>query len=205
MPRYMITQSLLSSWDYVFNCAEGSEEEAKADFLRALSREKSEPNQAMLDGIEFETEVYAAAAGKPRQPHRKWESGIQKVAAIIRGAPVQLRVSREIEVAGMTFLVYGVLDALKAGTIYDVKYKVKSFNSVEVAGSYLNSAQHPAYFYCVPEAHEFQYLVSDGDDLYIERYTPQDCRHISEFIGEFVPSVRNMGLLDLYKEKWQAK
>ena len=226
MPRYLVTQSLLSSLDYVFNCWEGGEEDAMASFLQTLNREKSEPNKAMLDGIAFETLCYDIAAGRftpdfedaggvnkssygdseamGRNKYPKNYNGAHKIASLIRGAQVQVRAQREIEVAGMTFLVYGVLDALKAGTISDVKYKTKSFGSLDLAGSYLDSPQHPAYFYLVPEAHEFQYLVSDGEDLYIERYTPQESRHISTFIEEFIDSVRSLGLLDLYKEKWEA-
>ena len=54
MDRYLITQSLLSSWGYLFDCWEGSEEDAMASFLQSLNREKSEPTQAMLDGTAFE-------------------------------------------------------------------------------------------------------------------------------------------------------
>jgi hypothetical protein len=205
MPRYLITQSLLSAWAYTFDCAEGCEEDAKASFLQTLNRVPTEPTPAMLDGIAFENEVYAAASGAPRKPHSKWESGIQSVASILRGAPTQVKVSREINVLGRTFLVYGILDALKAGTIYDVKYKVKSFNSIELAGSYLNSPQHPAYFYCVPDAHQFVYLVSDGTSLYTERHTPEESPHISQFIAQFIPSIQQMGLLNLYLEKWEAR
>lgn len=203
MERYLITQTLLSSWAYQFNAAEGFEEEAKEDFLRTLRREKREPNENMKNGIEFEDEVYMAAA-IPRPPHKKWEDGILKVAHIIKGAPVQVKASRELQVGDMTFLVYGILDALKAGTIYDVKFLNSSMGSSELAGKYLESPQHPAYFYLVPEAFEFQYLVSDGKDLYIEKYTRDESRHISEFIAEFINSITQLGLLDIYKENWRA-
>ena len=116
MSRYLMTQSLLSSWAYAFDCSESNAEEAKESFVRALKREPSPANQAMSDGLAFEREVYAAAAGVKRDPHPQWESGIQKVATIIKGAPTQVKASREIEVGGYTFLVYGILDALKAGT-----------------------------------------------------------------------------------------
>lgn len=204
MARYLITQSLLSAWAYTFNCYESLADEAWEDFIHTLKREPDEVNQAKLNGRSFEDEVYAAAAGAKRSPNRKWENGIQKVAAIIRGAPVQVRASRELEVDGMTFLVYGILDALKAGIIYDVKYKDKSFGILDIAGDYLDSSQHPTYFYLVPEAREFQYLVSDGEDLYIERYTPQESRPLSSIIREFIPSITRMGLLELYKEHWEA-
>lgn len=204
MPRYLVTQSLLSSLDYIFNCWEGGEEDAMASFLQTLNREKSEPNKAMLDGIAFENAVYALTGAGKREYPDEWKNGVESVATYLRGAQVQVRASREIKVCGMTFLVYGVLDGLKAGTIYDVKYKAKNFKDLDIAGDYLNSPQHPAYFYLVPEAREFQYLVSDGEDLYIERYTPQESRHISTFIEEFTDAVRSLGLLDLYKEKWEA-
>lgn len=204
MERYLITQTLLSSWAYSFNAAEGYEEEAKEDFLRTLRREKREPNENMKNGIEFEDEVYMAAFF-PRPPHKKWEEGITKVASIIEGAPVQVKVARELQVGDMTFLVYGILDALKAGTIYDVKFLNSSIGSNELAGKYLESPQHPAYFYLVPEAFEFQYLVSDGKDLYIEKYSREESRHISEFIAEFINSITQLGLLDIYKEHWKAE
>lgn len=204
MPRYLITQSLLSSWAYMFDCYEGDEEEAKASFLQTLNREKVEPTKAMLDGIAFENAVYAFASTGKREYPLEWKNGVESVATYLKGAQVQVRASREIKVAGMTFLVFGVLDGLKAGTIFDVKYKAKNFKDLDLAGDYLNSPQHPTYFYIVPEAHEFVYLVSDGEDLYTERYTPPDTRDVADFISDFIQSLQSMGLLDLYKEKWEA-
>ena len=61
------------------------------------------------------------------------------------------------------------------------------------------------YFYIVPEAYEFQYLVSDGNDLYMERYTPDETRPLEEIIREFITGIKDMGLLEIYKEKWLAK
>lgn len=204
MEKYLITQSLLSAWNYIFDCQEGFEEEAKEDFLLALDRQKKEATQAMLNGLAFEDQVYAQAHGLPREPHEQWESGIRKVAAIIGAAPVQVKAKREIEVCGMTFLVYGILDALRAGIIYDVKFRNKSLGSEDIYGKYLGSAQHPAYFYIVPEATEFRYLVSDGEDVYQEVYTRDNTRFIGDIIAEFVKSLESMGLLERYKQHWMA-
>lgn len=206
--RYLITQSLVAAWGYMFDCHEGCEEQARADFIRTLKREPGEPSEAMLNGRAFEDAVYFAAAGEPREPHRKWESGIRQVAKIIQGAPVQVKVSRELFVAGERFLVYGILDALKAGVIYDVKFSSRSLGGSEgfhAYGKYLESPQHPFYLFMVPEAYEFQYLLSDGADLYIERYARADVRPAAEIIAEFISSLRDMGLMELYKEKWVAK
>lgn len=204
MEKYLITQSLLSAWNYMFDCHEDFEEEAKEEFLLVLDRQKKEATQAMLNGLAFEDQVYAQAHGLPRGSHEKWESGIRKVAAIVGTAPVQVKAKREIEVCGMTFLVYGILDALQAGVIYDVKFRNKSLGSEDIYGKYLNSPQHPAYFYIVPEATEFRYLVSDGEDLYQEVYTREGTRFIGDIIAEFVSSLESMGLLDRYKQHWLA-
>lgn len=204
MARFLITQSLLSAWAYCFDCYEGFEDDAREEFLRVLRREPGEQTEAMLNGVNFETGVYLAAAGLPDNPNPKWINGTKAVADIIRGAQIQVKASREIIVDDMRFLVYGILDALKAGVIYDVKFVNSRFNSLELAGRYLNSAQHPAYFYIVPEASEFKYLVSDGEDIYIEQYRREDVRSIGEIISEFIESLRGWNLLDLYKEKWLA-
>lgn len=205
MPRFLITQSLLSAWNYVHSCYEGCEEDAMDSFLSTLRREPSEVTDAMRDGIEFENAVYAEASGHLRPPHEKWEQGIQAVASFLKDAQFQVRVQREIQVSGITFLVYGVLDALGAGTIFDVKYKSKAFGSLELAGEYFDSPQHPFYFYLVPEARLFQYLVSDGTDLYIEQYTPEDTVNAEDLIAEFVEFLNVTGLMETYKEHWAAK
>ena len=156
MERFLMTQSLLSAWAYQFDCFEGCEDDAQAAFLRTLNREPGEVTEAMMNGRTFEDRVYRAAEGKTIRSDAKWREGALAIAEIIRGAQIQVKVSREIVVDGMTFLLYGILDALKAGVIYDVKFLSKSLSSADVYGKYLQSAQHPAYFYLVPEAREFQ-------------------------------------------------
>lgn len=175
-----------------------------AAFLSTLRREETEQTEAMLNGIEFENAVYAEASGQLRPPHPKWEYGITTIAELMKGAQFQVRVQREIEVAGVTFLVYGVLDGLRAGTIFDVKFKNKSFGSLDLAGDYFDSPQHPFYFYMLPEARDFLYLVSDGNDLYIERYTPEESVKAESLILEFLQFLKAANLLDVYKAHWQA-
>lgn len=202
MPRYLITQSLLSAWNYMFDCYEGYEEEARESFLCTLNREKVEPTEAMMNGIEFENEVYAAAHNCLRNPHPEWENGIQKVAQIIENAPNQIKVSRHLTVNGCEILLFGILDALKAGTIYDVKFSNKGFGSIDCAGKYLNSPQHPAYLYMVPEAERFTYLLSDGEDVYTETYTRDIIVPIENTIADFLAWLSNNNLIETYKHKW---
>ena len=205
MARYLITQSLLSSWSYVHNCWDGCEEDAMASFLSTLRREPDEVTEDMQNGIEFENAVYAEASGQLRPHHPQWERGICAGASFLKGAQFQVRVQREIQIAGMNFLVYGVLDALQAGIISDVKFKSKSFGSLDLAGEYFDSPQHPFYFFMVPEARLFRYLVSDGTDLYIEQYTPDETPDAGELIAEFVDFLNVTGHMETYKKYWAAR
>ena len=207
---YLITQSLLSSWNYQFNCMEGQEENARNEFIRTLHREPGEPTPAMIQGIEFEKKCYAVANGAELWELDAEYNGVTAVANIISGAQIQVKLKRTITVHGMDILVYGILDALKAGVIYDIKrmYVKRHSDTMvykELAGKYLNSPQHPTYFYLVPEADEFQYLVSDGENLYIEKYSREETPDIRSIIDEFLRWLESEGLYEEYIKYWEAK
>ena len=198
---YLITQTLLSAWNYAHDCHISCSEEAYKDFLDTLNRVQKKTSEAMLRGIMFENAVYRVANGYPSDEY-VCESGIKAVADVIRGAAIQVKLSRDLRVYGREYLVYGIADAVKAGVIYDVKFSNKDFASAELPGRYLNSPQHPAYLYALPEAREFVYLVSDGEDLYTERYCRKNTRPIEEIVREFVDFLKVSGLSDVYETKW---
>lgn len=203
--RMLITQTLLSAWLYQYGCAEGQEDEARESFMRTLAREKSEPTEAMKNGILFEKGVYALAQDpKDMSVFPAWKDGTRLVADVIRGGIVQMKVSRDLWIGRDEYLVYGICDAVKAGQIYDVKFSNTGFNSAELAGKYLESPQHPAYLYCLPEARKFTYLVSDGKELYAETYTRQETPFIGDIVKEFRESLRREGLDDIYRLGWKA-
>ena len=227
MPRYKITQSLISAWNYVHNCWEGQEDAAMESFLTALRGEKEEltPEQMqnIQNGFDFEKLVTDIATGAfhpqyefdgmtdpetceetCREVYPKWYRPAAEFGAILRGAQFQVRIHRSITVRGMEFEIHGVLDALKEGVIYDIKFKNKSFGSSDIAGDWLDSPQHPFYFYLVPEARKFLYLVSDGNDIYIEQYLPEETRKAEDIISEFVDFLETAGLMDVYKVNWQV-
>ena len=203
MERFLITQSLLSAWNYAHDCHTSCADDAYKDFLDTLNRVRKEPSEAMQNGIRFENAVYRVANGCPLDEY-VWESGIKAVADVIRGAAIQVKLSRNLRVDGRDFVVYGIADAVKAGTIYDVKYSINNFASAELPGKYLNSPQHPAYLYALPEARDFVYLVSDGEDLYTERYDRKNTRPIEEIVKEFVDFLGVSGLMGIFEDKWRA-
>ena len=230
MPRYEITKSLIETWYYVHDCWEGQEEDAMESFMAALRGETpvltEEQQQNIQNGFDFEQLVTDIATGK-FQPewegsgqinlssygdgeemgcyrYPKWYRAAAEFGAMLQGAQFQVRIHKPITVNGMEFEIHGVLDALREGVIYDIKFKNKSFGSLDLAGTYLDSAQHPFYFYLVPEARKFLYLVSDGNDIYIEQYTPEESRAAEEIIAEFMAFLQSANLMDVYKEHWQV-
>ena len=56
-PTYSISPSLINAYNYIFKAHDGYEQQAYNDFLNALKRVRTAPNEAMLKGIEFENVV----------------------------------------------------------------------------------------------------------------------------------------------------
>ena len=197
-----ITKTLLDSWAYTFDCYEGGEEDAMNDFLKTLNREPIEENEAIANGKAFEKLVEDMAEGREVSPG-KWNEGARKCAEIVKGGQWQVHVDTDLTVGGREFWLHGFCDVVKAGVIYDIKFKQKSFGGLDLYGSYRNHSQHSAYLRCLPEAYEFVYLVSDGDELYTESYTRQTCRPIEDIIQEFMNWLESKPeLLKIYEEKW---
>ena len=203
MDRYLMTHSLLSSWLYAIkeNPYEDmtTERDPMDEFMTVLRREPTPTTEAMQKGIDFENLVTAILGGQG-DPKNKWYDAAVKVAGIIRGGVLQVRVRKEIQVGGMTLVLYGRLDALKAGGVYDIK-----FSGSYDRGKYLTSTQHPVYLEIVPEAEHFTYLVSNGSEVWTEQYRREDTPSIFPIISDFLDWLTVHGLLELYKEKWLAK
>lgn len=223
MDRYMITHSLLSSWlysmkDNPYEDIETAPEDPLADFMKVLRREHTEPTDAMLNGIMFEDLVTAITENQqtfgfipanPKHPEmgmvpmeitdHTWYAAANEVAQIVNGGLLQVKCAKTITVSGMNILLYGRLDALKAGSIYDIKFS-KGYER----GKYLDSTQHPVYMELVPEAQEFTYLVSNGTDVWTETYRRDEVRSIYPTIIEFLEWLNSTGFITTFREKWLA-
>jgi hypothetical protein len=155
-----MTHSLLSSWLYAIkeNPYEDatSERDPYEEFLMTLRREQTPTTEAMQKGIDFENLVTDIVEGCGDIKNR-WYGAAAEVAGTIRGGVLQYKAKKEIVVSGVQFLLYGRIDALKAGVVYDIK-----FSSSYDVGKYFNSTQHPTYLELIPEASKFTYLVSNG-------------------------------------------
>jgi len=216
--RYLITQSLISAYKYQFTdfydiyekeeSAWKAEERAQDDFLSILRREDRPTTEAMQNGIDFEELVVKICEGNrivhdgqyDHPQYEKWLKGACEIAHKVKGSVFQAAISAPLKIGGMEYLLHGRLDALKRGTIYDIK-----FSSRYEYGKFFDSAQHPMYLALVPEAHTFIYLVYSDGRVYEESYRREDTRDIAPIISEFAEYLNAHGLMEIYKEKWLAR
>ena len=193
--KFLITQSLLGAWGWLYKTENGY-----ADFMKTLRREPVPPNSAMLDGRQFENMVTAYCEGSPPKAGHKWEAGIRGVGDLVRGGAFQVKLSKNAVIDNVEVVLYGILDVLKCGTIWDIKFS-KTYH----AGKYLDSPQHPMYFALCPEAREFTYVISNGRDVCREGYFPADTPPIEEEIRRFMQFLDRYDLVDTYCENWRSK
>lgn len=217
---YLITHSLLSSWLYSmkenpFSDAT-TEDTSKEDFLRVLRREPTPTNEAMQNGIDFEnlvTEicnfqqpVQTSLIGTPPSLENllpanvkgnPWFQAALTVAGYVRGGQLQHVATKRILLDDMELLLYGRLDALLAGGIFDIKFSKKYDR-----GKYIDSTQHPMYMELVPAAESFTYLISNGEDVWTEKYRRDETPLIIPTIRNFLDWLRITGLMPIYQQYW---
>lgn len=201
MSRFLLTHSLLSSW--LFSMRDNpyadltTDKDSKAEFMATLRREKTPPNDAMEDGIAFEDLVLAITHGGG-DVNDPWYRAAREAAVHVMDGAAQFKASKELVLSdGTKILLYGRIDWLKAGVIYDTKFS-RSYD----VGKYVDSTQHPVYFELIPEAYEFTYLISNGTALWPETYRRDEAPDIKPIIEHFMDFLKAQGLYDLYCEKW---
>lgn len=199
---YLITPSLLNSWLWIWNCEdsvrenendsiclEDKQEDARNkafdDFIKTLNREEFEPNQYMLEGLKFEDETY---------------KGKTCFSEIVKDGAFQIVGKKEVEVDGLNFLMYGRLDVLKGGVIYDIK-RVWRYTRPK----YRKSSQHGFYLDLFENAKKFTYLIWDGNNPHYETYYRDETIPTIEMIHLFIKWLKENGLLGLYKKNWKCK
>lgn len=153
----------------------------------------------MLEGRRFESVINAVCDGAEITEEHEWYKPVTEIVEIVKHAQQQVRLYRDIQVGGVSFLVNGVIDYLMAGQIFDAKYS-KSYRT----GKYLTSPQTSFYFYLIPEARSFTYLISEGKYLYKEVYRPDEVEPIERTIKHFMDFLDKQDLVQTYCENWRS-
>lgn len=173
---YLMTASLLNSWKYLLESEYGGME----DFMQILHRLPTKKSEAMARGDAFETWA------KDNLPE-------------LQGAIYQPSYS----VKRGEFLLYGRLDFVKAGIVYDTK-----FSSHYEVGKFYDSPQSSMYLELVPEARQMQYIISnsvEGDVIWRETYQRNEVRPVMEIVHQFTEWLKENSLDDVYRQAWKAK
>jgi len=178
-----------------------SPEESRADFLKTLSRERFEPNEAMQKGIDFEKAVELTTKFE-RIIESQYDSIVCDLADIVKGGLWQQSVKKEITVGNQEFLLYGRTDVIKRDTVYDIK-----FTGNYELGKFLDSSQHLIYLYCsgLPN---FSYLISDGKDWWKEDYHNHEGveDQIKSKIADFMSYLENdLEAKEMIINKWRSE
>lgn len=204
MNKYLVTTSLLNSWTYYIQDEWKSPADSRADFLKTLSRERFEPNEAMQKGIDFEDKIFQMATLNllPAEFDDKQDIVVEEIAKIVKGGLWQEPVKKEIKVGNQEFLLYGRTDVIKRDTIYDIK-----FTSNYELGKFLSSSQHLIYLYCsgLPN---FSYLISDGKDWWREDYVNDGNveNSIKSMISDFMGYLENdKEAKEMFLTNWESK
>lgn len=183
---HLITASLLNAWKYLLESEYGTMEK----FLETLNRVPQETTKAQADGYQFED----------------W--CIENYEPTLNGQ-YQVKLSKDINIDGVEFCLYGRLDCLKQGVVYDYKHTSK----YEV-GKFYGSYQTSMYLELVPEATKMvyvigtnkpQYQIEDENETYNifeEEYTRDECKPIIQVVKQFIEWLKTMGLWQTYLEKW---
>lgn len=198
----LVTPSLLNSWLYIWLsranvkestndaiCLEDKQDlamqKAYDEFLGTLRREQTPSNENMLRGIKYEDDCY---------------KGITDASPIIKGGAFQIVGKKNVVVNGVPFLMYGRLDVLKNGIIYDIK-RVTRYATQK----YLHSAQHGFYMDLFPNASQFTYLVFDGNKLHQETYYRGQYKPTEAILSDFIQWLRENNLWGVYASLWASK
>lgn len=193
MSKYYITPTLLNSWQY--NIKNGTLE----DFIKVLSKEEFEPSESILKGFEYEKYMQ------------------ENYEETLNGA-YQVKVSKEYG----DYLLYGIIDCLKGGIIYDYKY-TKNYE----IGKFFNNHQTLMYLEMVLEASKMVYLITNKfdkteypdmsfkevskveyevGDIFREEYTKDMFPEtIDSILNKFEAWLKQYNLWNLYTEKWKCK
>ena len=205
MTKYLITPTLLNSYQYYIQDEFKSPADSRADFLKTLSREKFEPNQAMQKGIDFENDIKAKCDGYillDGKENPDYETVCGEITEIVKGGLWQESVKKDLQIGNREFLLYGRTDVIKRDTIYDIK-----FTSNYELGKFMDSSQHRIYLYCLGLP-KFQYLISDGKEYWTEDYHNHEGieDELKGMISDFMEYLENdKEAKEMFLIKWESK
>ena len=198
---FLVTASLLNSWEWYLNSWDDGEDAALADLVKTLKREPIEDNQAMREGRAFEDAVTDYCTNGVEPSNDSYGDCVREVAEYVRGKIFQYKASKLVTVDGVDFLLYGRMDAFGGPWIDDIKYG----HSYE-AGKYYDNPQLKMYLELEPGPIGMRFIYSDGSGVYLDEYRRESVRSIVPTVREFWDWLNGFPeYLETYKREWVSK
>lgn len=222
--KYLITSSLLDSFEWLKMCPDSWKRKAIDDFISMLKREKRPTSAACQRGIEFENLVcnynnlsdsdylnflkdYYKGLGEEKSQIAV--SSTFEIWNICKGGKQQEKLMKDIVVDDNEYHLFGYADIVFPDVIYDIK----TTGRFKGENSYLNRSQHRIYSICTG-INKFEYLVADfGSTDYpkkiikvkTETNPTENVEIISNKIREVIKFIDLSGLKKDYIEIFTAK
>lgn len=199
MADYYLTPTLLNSWQYYLSYKGDNQEKVKQSFLDCLNKIEVEPTEEMKRGKDYEDLIRTC---DEKDLYSRKDNTINEIVDYIKGGLWQEQVSKVIEIDNKQILLFGYADVIKQDKIYDIK-RVNSYK----LGKYYYSVQHKIYMLCTGIL-DFDYLVSDGKEVFVESYCVKSNQNLENEIKnkvyEFFTWLKITNLYDYYTKHWKS-
>ena len=215
--KYLITSSLLDSFDYMKTCPYPYQEKAMDDFIAMIQRKPRPTSEACQRGIDFENLICKNCndmSADDFNSHTEWywnskgckdlESAVwvcEKVAEECKGGKQQVAVMKDIKVGENEYHLFGYADIIQPEKIIDIKTTAR----YKGEDAYRNRSQHLIYAVCTG-IRQFDYLVAefkgkfpvDFYSIVIENNLEESEKFLKQRILVLESFLHNAGLWDDY-------
>ena len=179
--KYLITSSLLDSYDWLKTCPEKWKEKSIDDFISMIRREKRPTTKACQRGIDFERLICDNCNNKSDEEFEIFVSDFYKkkqlkdenlknainvtceIAKLCKGGEQQVPLMKDIKIDGQDYHLFGYADIIhkaKTESDCDFIYDIKTCGKFKNEDYYLRRSQHYLYSFCT-NIMNFEYLVAD--------------------------------------------
>ena len=224
--KYLITSSLLDSYDWLKSCPKNWQVKAYQDFVAMIRREKTPPTEACLRGMEFERLVCDKCNLLDEEQFKEYarnyfiQKGVKgfevdlalqptcKVAKRCKGGQQQVPVMKDIVIGSDEYHLFGYADIIFPEKIIDIKTTGKYTEGY----NYVKRSQHYLYSLCTG-INTFEYLVADYKESNIPRELHQiqfdmtqdeNVWVLEQRIGDLMNYLRGSNLFSDYCEIFTA-
>ncbi|SEP80940.1 hypothetical protein SAMN04487977_101491 [Treponema bryantii] len=185
--KYLITSSLLDSYDWLISCPKDWKDRAVQEFIAMIKREERPTSEACQRGIDFENLVCQNCNNLNDEQFkmyaRQWYEarGVKgydvdiavyptlKIAQKCRNGQQQVPVMKDVQFGDKEFHLFGYADIMFPNKIIDIKTTGKYKGGYH----YVKRSQHYMYSLCTG-INTFEYLVAD----YKESRIPRDVHEV---------------------------